>query len=266
VPLPSGGAVSYDNVALEFNTVPALTHDEFIWNMGSVLKDLNDYLPEDVNMKFIASANFKESELQHKDAKEFGCSPDYCAWSGLANEMQLDDIDPTFRSCGAHIHVRHIPKSGHFGFLLNQHGVHRSVMAMDIMNGLASVILDNCPESIARKKLYGKAGCYRTTNGGFEYRTLSNYWIKTPNMVHLAHKLTDAALMLVATDQVEIITMECGGPHNLQSVITQGDAENAMMLWDFAVVPLLSNYTRDLFAKCFLECDDNINPMEAWKI
>lgn len=263
--LPSGGSVSYDNVNLEFNTLPALTHPEFIWNVGTVLKDLKAYLPDDVKMAFVSSANFPRKELKHKDAKEFGCSPDYNAWSGTVNRMPRKAARSTFRSAGAHIHVRHIKESGHFGFLLHEMGKQRTVFAMDITLGMASTVLDYNEASIARKKLYGKAGCYRATEGGVEYRTLSNYWIKSPNLVHLMHLLTDFALTIVATDQVEIFTMQLGGPHNIQRIITEGDAEMATVFMEQFLIPRMPKDTQELYWKCFLECDD-YNPEKEWEL
>jgi hypothetical protein len=48
---------------------------------------------------------------------------------------------------------------------------------IDAYVGIPSIIYDTDAE---RRKLYGKAGCFRLTKYGFEYRTLSSYWIGSP--------------------------------------------------------------------------------------
>ena len=46
---------------------------------------------------------------------------------------------------------------------------------LDIYLGIPSVVID--PDS-KRRSLYGKAGCFRLTSYGFEYRTLSSAMMK----------------------------------------------------------------------------------------
>lgn len=49
---------------------------------------------------------------------------------------------------------------------------------IDAFVGLPSIIYDT---DVERRKLYGKAGCFRLQPYGFEYRTLSSFWIGTEN-------------------------------------------------------------------------------------
>lgn len=46
--------------------------------------------------------------------------------------------------------------------------------------GVPSVLLDTDKK---RRKLYGKAGCFRLTEYGFEYRVLSSAMMKTPDLL-----------------------------------------------------------------------------------
>lgn len=263
--LSSGGFVSYDNVALEFGVAPAITYDEFIWNIGATILDLKNYLPDDIKMNIVASAHFPRSELKHKEAKRFGCDPDMNAWTGLQNATPRKAKRSTFRTCGGHVHIRHIPKSGSLGFLKHQLGKVNTVFALDLTGGLVSTVLDSDPSAIERRSLYGKAGCYRSTDGGIEYRTLSNYWIKSPSLVKLIHLLVDEALSFVSTDQVEAITCLVGGPQNLQRVITEGDWEMATLLVENILLPRFTKETQEQFSKCFAEIDTYIFEKE-WEI
>jgi hypothetical protein len=49
---------------------------------------------------------------------------------------------------------------------------------IDAFVGIPSILYDTDAE---RRKLYGKAGCFRLCEYGFEYRTLSSYWIANPS-------------------------------------------------------------------------------------
>ena len=74
------------------------------------------------------------------------------------------------------------------------------VKAMDATVGLESVLLDFDTE---RKKLYGKAGCFRFTAFGIEYRSLSNFWIKTDESLKWAWNTTMKAIDLVNSGKIE---------------------------------------------------------------
>jgi len=81
------------------------------------------------------------------------------------------------------------------------------IKAMDATLGLESVLLDDDTE---RKKLYGKAGCFRFTAFGIEYRSLSNFWIKSDESLQWAWKTTMKAIDLVNSDKIEEVK-ELGG-------------------------------------------------------
>ena len=74
------------------------------------------------------------------------------------------------------------------------------IKAMDATVGLESVLLDFDTE---RKKLYGKAGCFRFTAFGIEYRSLSNFWIKTDESLQWAWNTTMKAIDLVNSGKIE---------------------------------------------------------------
>ena len=74
------------------------------------------------------------------------------------------------------------------------------VKAMDATVGLESVLLDDDTE---RKKLYGKAGCFRFREYGIEARLLSNFWIKTDESLKWAWNTTMKAIELVNSGKIE---------------------------------------------------------------
>jgi hypothetical protein len=225
-PLPNGGFVMRDNVAVEFGIPPARTVSQWVENINITLADMKEYLPDDIELVAVPSAHFPRKELNHDEAKEFGCDPDFNAWSGEKNKPPEGCSTSTFRSCGGHIHVGYVQGSGN-DFLLDDYGKLRVIRTMDCFHGMFSTILDNSPEAIARRKLYGKAGCFRPTDYGVEYRTLSNFWCQTDNLKRLMYYLTDDVLTVVRETDDEYVIELCGGPDRVQDVINSGDVKRA---------------------------------------
>lgn len=188
LPLGEGFAVQEDNVALEFNIPACHTKAAFVKSIADATGFLSEILHDQFNLKFDrrSAISFPESELYDPAALEFGCEPDYNAWTKTRNPRPVT-TDKNLRSCGGHIHI------GFDG--LDPHEV---VKACDLFHGVPSVLMD---EGELRKQLYGKAGSFRLTKYGVEYRTLSNYWIFEPHLVEWAYDNVDRALKAVAGGQ-----------------------------------------------------------------
>lgn len=78
--------------------------------------------------------------------------------------------------------------------------VEKLVKAMDMTVGLKSLFLDKDDK---RKELYGKAGCFRFKEYGMEYRTPSNFWIATDELIAWAWNTTFEAINLVNSGLVD---------------------------------------------------------------
>lgn len=179
-PYPMGGGyfVLPDNVTAEFNVPPATDPIEFISNVNKGLEHVASFamLHGLKIAKSISCGRFPKSELRTKSSKEFGCSPDYNAWTGMVNEPPCAD-DKQLRSCGGHVHVGTEEEVDPIN----------AVKAMDLWLGIPSLAIDNDQN---RRKLYGKAGSFRFKSYGFEYRTLSNFWIFDNKLIDWVHRAT----------------------------------------------------------------------------
>lgn len=159
-----GYAVQEDNVALEFNIPAAKNREGFKANLDRALKECARLAAEQGLVLAIDPAvSFPQDQLESKEAKVFGCDPDFNVWT-LQNNPRPQARDPNLRTASAHIHVG-IDRMDKIGF----------GRAMDLFLGCPSVVLD--PDRM-RRELYGKAGCVRLKPYGIEYRTLSNFWLK----------------------------------------------------------------------------------------
>lgn len=196
-PLPisdKGHFIQEDNVAIEYNIPPCKNIDDWVFH-NNFVKDYLEVLVSGLGctLAINASATLSDEELNNDIARLAGCSPDFDVWNECVNDPA--DLSATnSRSCGGHISI------GWDNFTQEQQL--DMIKAMDATVGLESVLLDDDTE---RKKLYGKAGCFRFTSFGIEYRSLSNFWIKTDESLQWAWNTTMKAIDLVNSGKIEEI-------------------------------------------------------------
>lgn len=256
--LPSGGTIQRDNVAMEFATDPAKDGRDLVEKVRSAFKDIKEMIPKNMEIADVPSAMFKPKELEHPEALQFGCDPDFDAWDISENEPPRCS-NRNFRSCGGHIHVGHVEGDGN-DFLISPMGRLRTVRAMDLFHGIISTILDSSKEAIERRKLYGKAGCHRPTEYGVEYRVLSNYWLKSPQLVMLMDSLLQDVLGVIRVDLDETLISKVG-QNTIKQVINEGRVEDAKKI----LVEHLDNYMSEDSKALLTECLRNINTYDINK-
>jgi len=126
---------------------------------------------------------FEDDQLWHPGANRFGCEPDYCAYTKETNPPPRPK-NRNLRSAGGHIHVE------------TELDKFEVVKAMDLFEGVPSMFMD--ADGKRRKKMYGKAGACRPKPYGVEYRSLSNYWVFTPQLRDWVWRNTERALAFVS--------------------------------------------------------------------
>lgn len=177
-PVPEG-AVQVDGMALEFNINPCATPKEFVYRIETVLASLREMVPADYEFDISPVAHFTEEymDTQPEDAKRLGCDPDFDAYTGKANNPPPQH--PTMRTAAGHVHLgwttgADVTDPDHFDDC--------RIMArqMDYYLGLFGVLHD--PDN-TRRQMYGRPGCFRPKPYGCEYRVLSNFWLKSPELM-----------------------------------------------------------------------------------
>lgn len=178
-----GNALQIDNVSVEFNIKPASNKAEFLGSINKVLDVLEERMREKkLFLSIVPATEFHWDQLQTMQAQTFGCEPDFNAWSGEVNPKPYCD-NLQLRSAGGHIHVGYSNP--------NQANKMNLIRAMDVFLGVPSVMFD---KDELRRKLYGKPGAFRPKEYGAEYRTLSNFWIKSKEMQEWAYEQTMKAI------------------------------------------------------------------------
>jgi hypothetical protein len=184
LPLGDGYAVQEDNVAVEFNIPPAGSREEWDSSIQKTIEFLQAFTKEQYGLSFsnLSAALFPEDQLDNPAAQAFGCEPDYDAWTGKMNPKP-EAADKRLRSCGGHIHIG-LGK-------VDAATAERMGRLMDLYAGVPSVLMDN---GELRKELYGKRGAMRYKPYGMEYRTLSNFWVLSPETRNWAWDATHQAV------------------------------------------------------------------------
>lgn len=184
------GAYQCDGMAVEFNIDPASNEVEFLRNINSVMGILKELFPE-YEHQYIPVAEFglEYIRAQPEKAKELGCSPDFDAWKVAVNPRPNGELP--FRSAAGHVH---------FGFIGSADApvedqdfieyCAQRVRELDFYLALPSLFYD---ADTKRRELYGKAGAFRPKKYGFEYRTLSNGWLKSDALKSWVYQASVAA-------------------------------------------------------------------------
>jgi hypothetical protein len=175
------GAIQEDNVLAEFNIDPASSKEEFIHNIKTVLSELEIALEVHKLEALIQSSHTYEIDqlLGWGDkALEFGCGAEWDAYTQQVKKAPNGALGG-LRTAGGHIHVGYDDP-----FELGNYSLGRM---MDFALGIPSVLMDT---DTGRRALYGQAGAIRHKPYGVEYRTLSNFWIKSEELMAWAYEQT----------------------------------------------------------------------------
>lgn len=195
--LGNGHFAFYDNVLVEVNVKPAFSREEAVRNFRDCFKRLAKLVGE---MKLVpqASQKFPLEACLHEHALKFGCDPEYCLYvtdfKGKCEKLKSPVCHPgnTFRSAGGHVHI-----GSKLALNYGEGKPFQTLRMLDLFLGTTSVLIDHDPTSLARRQLYGGAGNWRPCDYGLEYRTLSNFWIISPDLVALIYDITELAMKMV---------------------------------------------------------------------
>lgn len=204
-----GGGLQEDNVLFEFNVDPSDNPEVFAQTIAMVLQQGADVLAMNgLRIKtHLSSHVYDNMDGFPEKAFEFGCTPDYNAFTGQENPRP-SATNQLLRTAGGHVHI------GYSHITTVTDDLSRAVMNMcDYLLALPSLFED---KDTQRRDLYGKAGACRLKSYGAEYRTLSNYWIWDEAMIKTIHGRAQDAFLKV--DKLDLI----------QALIPQADVQAAI--------------------------------------
>jgi hypothetical protein len=152
-------------------------------------------------------------------------------------------------------------KSDEWGILLALRKPLQTIKFIDLFTAIPSVLLDPGESGKARRELYGKAGAFRYTPYGLEYRTLSNYWMADIALFSLVTGLSRFAInlsgaVLMRDKASNIMLLKAGRQvfrwlnketnlSKLQQAINENNFILAKEIYDEIIVPVMSDYYWD---------------------
>lgn len=188
-----GGKIIIDGVQAELNP-PASTCRG---TMGAYMKSCLSTLEKTLKAKGMkvctsGTVHLDEEELKSlaKENQRLGCGPSNNLYSTRA-KVTVNKKNKLIRSAGGHIHL---------GIKNPEPEV--IVPILDLLVGNTCVLIDRDPNQAIRRKQYGRAGEYRLPQHGLEYRTPSNFWLRSYQLMglvmglcRLAHKVCEKEQM-----------------------------------------------------------------------
>ncbi len=210
------GALQEDNVLLEYNIDPAASLAEFSYRIKHVLSQGVDSLSRfQLEVQASLSSHIYDDETFSAlpdAAFVFGCEPDYNAWSCMENVFP-QDVNPKLRTAGGHIHIgySHLEK-------VTMEKSEDIIRMCDIVLGIPSVLMDRDDR---RKQLYGKGGAMRYKKYGPEYRSLSNFWIFSDELIAWAY--AQAVRAYEDKGNLQAYCDALGGGDEIQRIINTND-------------------------------------------
>ena len=224
------GRIIIDGVQAELNPRPntcrANLSKELRWCFAGLA---NKLATEGVEINFSNTVEVAKEELDSlsERSRTFGCAPSFNAYNAKA-VIGVDPKEYRLRSAGGHLHLG-TGSSTKFADLLKQKdGDKRLVRMFDIIVGNTCVLIDRADGNAERRKVYGRAGEYRLPSYGIEYRTLSNFWLQSYQLMSLAFGLARQAVAICAYS-----TPENDYESAILALVNMDDIERAINTNDF---------------------------------
>lgn len=207
-----------DGVQAEFNVVPNHCRQTFSTNLSICFRKIAQEIHgKGITASFAQTVEVDKEEMQSlsKDAQQFGCAPSKNAY-GLTKVAVKDASKYYSRSAGGHIHLGGMGNTDTINVLKNADLV---VPILDIIVGNTCVLLDLDKGNVERRKNYGRAGEYRLPKHGLEYRTLSNFWLRSYQTMSFVLALSRFAVC---------IALDPAATEKLMSLVNMEDTQNAI--------------------------------------
>jgi len=189
-----------DGVQAELNPRPNTCRANLGNEISACFRDLHKALQAQgkgigVNFMPLVKISQKELDSLSEKSKTFGCAPSTNLYSAAESKITVNPKKYLKRSAGGHIHLGNNSSSQVKKTLEN---VEEIVYMLDIIVGNTCVLLDRNPNNVERRKVYGRAGEYRSKEYGLEYRTLSNFWLQSYQLMSLVTGLARMAVHIVS--------------------------------------------------------------------
>jgi hypothetical protein len=191
IDLKNGIFMYSDNILAEAKFPPVSTKAEFIGVFKTAFERMKKHLGDEYTVLPLASHLYDDSELKEEEAWAIGCNANYNGYKEAMNPIV--EFENGLRTGSCHIHVGS-------DILTDFDLRHKAIRLLDIFAGCPSVIFERSAleESKARRKYYGQAAEFRPCAYGLEYRVLSPFCMRSPQLMDLVYDLVDYSMSIIA--------------------------------------------------------------------
>ena len=219
--------ITIDGVQAEINPAYDTCRARHTNEMKSIFQRIQKELKKhkDITIDWSPTVRVTRAEMNSlKDSnKEFGCDPSYSAYG---EQMQFPDpYKHLYRWAGGHIHLGSTYPGNAIDKLLRQ--PEKVIPIMDILVGNTCVLIDRDPGNKNRRKTYGRAGEYRTPPHGLEYRTLSNFWLRSNQLMSFVYGMSRLAVSIAANEEISKMVLKAVKIDDIRKAINENDFELA---------------------------------------
>lgn len=240
--------VVLDGVQAEFNPPPGTCRQSMGSYISSSFQAVKSAIAKNPGIgtaDFSSVVRLSQGELDSLSAaaKVFGCAPSKNVDGTPA--AKLGKVDPAtykIRAAGGHIHL------GTKSYKFDEKDHAQLVNLLDLILASPMVMVDRDPLQRIRRETYGQAGEYREPAHGLEYRTLSNFWLRSYQMMSGVFSIARLAASLVYYEKMGIngpweSTTVASDPYaslllkqvpraDVVNAINQNDPDMAMKNWE----------------------------------
>ncbi len=199
------GTIARDGVQVELHPTPYICRAYISNSLTALFKALDAELKvKSLKANFSQVINLTDDELAKlsEQARQLGCMPSHNIYGKPSINVEGKVVK--VRSAAGHIHFGStVLKPG--AQLKPEVPTENLIRICDVLLGNTAVLIDRDPAAVERRKLYGRAGEHRTPAHGVEYRTLSNFWLRSYPLMSLMFGLAHTAFFVAGLPQMRKI-------------------------------------------------------------
>ncbi len=229
----------FDGIQAEMAVAHQTCREYFAGNIERVWREVYNRIPSDHQVILSPAEKIRKSILDKADpeARIFGCEPDFNAYTLTTNTPEMDASEHPHRYAGGHIHLGLASSyltqdKPEYKLAKTEDGHIRIIRFLDLLLTIPTMRLDNDNGSKLRRSKYGKAGCFRPTPYGIEYRTPSCWWLKSPMFISLVYGLARMAWSVASVNMDKAYREAVGfDEETIRGVIDESDLITADKIW-----------------------------------
>lgn len=239
---PAAGGFVLDGVQVELNPVAGTCRAELARNIQACFIKLRNHLVKHpgISASFAPVVEVRKEELDSlsERSRTLGCAPSLNLHDSDA-KVKVNAATYRTRSAGGHIHLGGAKT---FPWLRDPS---KMIPLLDVLVGNTCVLVDRNEANVERRKVYGRAGEYRLPPHGIEYRTLSNFWLRSYPLMSMVMGLARMVGNVVAHDNGmrpgQCDCESCRKSYPDRVITPQTTAQNLLSSIDMATVTAAIN-------------------------